>query len=418
MPKPDLRKRLASILKFLAISTLKKFQPEIIGVTGTAGKTSTKNAIFAVLSKHWQVRANKANFNTEIGLPMTILGDWSNPKGTGFWAWVILRSSFRLVLPKFLSRYPQILILEFAADRPGDIKYLLEIAKPRIGVITAIGEIPVHVEFYEDIEGVIREKSRLIEALPAAGGAVLNADDLSALKMQSKTRARALTFGFATEADIRVTRFKTKMGPLNRPEGISFKIEHNDAIIPVRISKTLGRPQAYAAAAAAAVGVMHNLNLVQISEALSNFHPPKRRMSILRGIRNSFLIDDSYNSSPIAASAALETLGSIPAKRRVAILGDMRELGKYSRDAHEKIGKQASQVCDLIIAIGTKSEVLIHAAILNGFDKDKTFYFENIKEAKGKLSPLIKNSDLILVKGSLSVGLQAAVEELKATQVE
>jgi len=415
---PKLRNLLKIILRSLAIATLKKFQPEIVGVTGTAGKTSTKNAIFSVLSPHWRVRATRANYNTEIGLPMTILGGWPKPGGAGFWIWVIISSAFRLVLPKFLLKYPQILVLEYGADRPGDIKRLLEIAKPRLGVITAIGDIPVHVEFYDDIEGVIREKGRLIEALPASGSAAFNADDLQTKKIEIKTRAKSLTFGFSTEADVRITRFETKLGPNNRPEGISFKLEYKDTIIPVRISGTLGRPQAYAAAAAATVGIMHNLNLVQISEALSDFKPPKHRLSVLKGIRQSYVIDDSYNSSPIAATSALETLSEIPAKRKIAILGDMRELGNYSKTAHEKLGNQAAGICDILITIGTKSQTTRQCAILNGLDETKTLHFENIAMAKGQLAPLIKAGDLVLIKGSLSIGLKAAVEELKALNYE
>ena len=412
MPKTA-RTYLAAILQALARWTLQRFQPEIIGVTGSAGKTSTKEAIAAILTSHWRVRATAANYNTEIGLPMTILGSWQKTAGAGFWLKVIVTSAFRLLLPQKLAKYPEILILEYAADRPGDIKQLLSIAKPRVSVISAIGEIPVHVEFYENIEAVTREKGRLVEVLPAAGGVVLNADDPQAMSLKTKTRARPITFGFSKEADLRITNFEVKKDArTDWPVGISFKLGYKDAFVPVRIATAIGKPQAYAAAAAAAVGITHNLNLVQIAEGLTNFKSPKRRLHLAAGLGGSLLIDDSYNSSPLAALAALDALETVDRMRKVAILADMRELGKYADVAHTKVGERAAQVADLLITIGPKAKIIADSAMRAGLDPEAIISFKDAKEAAGKIRPRIKKDDAVLIKGSLSMGLAAIVDEL------
>src|SRR3989344_5729539 len=181
------------ILRTLAIWTVKKYQPGVIGITGSVGKTSTKEAIHTVLRSIRRVRASSGNFNNEIGLPLTVLGDWDKINGELFWLKVIFVAILKLIFP---VKYPEILILEYAADRPGDIRSLLEIAKPQIAAVTAVGDIPVHVEFYSGPDAVAREKAKLVEALSSTGMAILNFDDEAVLDMQERTRAHVMTFGF------------------------------------------------------------------------------------------------------------------------------------------------------------------------------------------------------------------------------
>src|SRR6266404_2785078 len=185
-------------LRKLAQLTIWRYRPGIVGVTGSVGKTSTKLAIAAVLGSERRVRASHENLNNELGLPLTILGDWSEgelklisrdqPAHTEklrkifFWAKVLLLGSWRLIFKD--ANYPEILILEYGADRPGDIKHLLNIAKPNVSIITAVGDIPVHVEFFTGPEEVAREKARLIEHLPSAGYAILNYDDLTVMELK------------------------------------------------------------------------------------------------------------------------------------------------------------------------------------------------------------------------------------------
>ncbi|MEK7195258.1 MAG: Mur ligase family protein, partial [Patescibacteria group bacterium] len=209
------------VLKQLAQLIVWRYRPGIIGITGSVGKTSTKLAIMTVLRRDRRVRASADNLNNDLGLPLTVLGDWSEaelklvsrsqPPHTArarklfFWIKVLAVSVWRII---FVSRetYPEILILEYGADRPGDLRYLTSIARPNIGVITAVGDVPVHVEFFSGPEGVAREKARIIEYLPSAGFAILNKDDDSVMNLADRTRAHVMTFGFDKGAEVKIGR--------------------------------------------------------------------------------------------------------------------------------------------------------------------------------------------------------------------
>lgn len=434
--KQFLIQQLQKTLRSLATRTLTKFRPAVVAVTGSVGKSSTKEAIFAVLSGFKKTRRNFGNFNGELGLPLTILGDWTanelrviardvtTPPTVGQKSWffvkVVLVAMARLYLPKFFVRYlggyPEILVLEYAADKPGDIKYLVEIAKPNIGVLTAVGDIPVHVEFYDSPEAVLREKARVIEALAVSGLAVLNGDEDRVFACEQKTRATMLSFGFSDRCDVQVRDFENKLEMINgilRPTGIIFKLGYDNAFIPIRISGTLGKTQAYAAAAATCVGLAFNLNLVQIAEALTYYQVPAQRMRFLAGIHHSTLIDDSYNASPIAMRSAIETVASIKAKRKVAVIGDMRELGEWSRKAHQEIGELAGKTFDVIVAIGPESKVYIDMAAKHRFSKKNLIHVAKIEEILPQLRDVIKEGDLVLIKASHSIGLAKAVVALQ-----
>lgn len=397
------------ILKKLAHWTISRYQPEIVGVTGTVGKTSTKEAIKNVLEKYRRVRGSSGNFNNEIGLPLAILGDWKKINGAFFWPKVFFISLFRLV---FKMAYPEILVLEYAAAKPGDLKYLLSIARPKIGVITAVGDIPAHVEFYSGPESVIREKAKLIEQLSALGFAVLNIDDKAVSGLKEYTRAHLMTFGFNESADVRISNFEIQLDG-HRPLGISFKIEHKGSFVPIRINGVLGRSQAYSAAVAASVGLIFGLNLVKIAESFADFRSLPGRMNLIDGIKNSYVIDDSYNASPLSMHAALETLKEIKAVRKIAVLGDMLEIGKYSVEAHEAIGNLTAGIANILITVGSRAKFIAESAKVNGFSEKNIFIFDDAESAGRKLQDLIKKGDLILIKASRAMKLDKVVEEIK-----
>lgn len=411
------------ILKRLTELTIWRYKPDIIAITGSVGKTSIKDAIYAVLSSSGKkVRKSGGNLNNELGVSLTILGDWPEknlelvslwqPAGEKkirkflFWLEVIAFSFLRVIfLPKYF--YPKILILEYGADRPGDIKNLLEIAKPKIGVISAIGETPVHIEFYSGLEAIVREKSKLIENMSVNDFAVLNFDDELAMEAKEKTRAKITTFGFDDGANVRIVNF----------ENVNFKIEYQGSVVPVNMKNTFGRPQAYAAGAATCVGLIYGLNLVRICEALSSdYQPAKHRMNLLAGVNGSLVIDDSYNASPISMKAALEALADTKAEngtRKIAVLGDMRELGEHSLKAHKDIGKLAAGIVDFLITAGKEGKIIAESAVLNGLAKDKVLSFDTAEEASKAIKEIIQKGDIILVKASRGIGLDKVVGEIK-----
>ena len=418
---------LKKILRKLARLMIWRYRPAIIGVTGSAGKTSTKLAIKAVLERDRRVRASFGNLNSDLGVPLTILGNWraeefalvsrATPRGTkkiqkaAFWIKVIFSSAWRILFAR-PGDYPEILILEYGADRPGDIKYLLSIARPNMSIITAIGDIPVHVEYYGGPDEVAREKGRLIEYLPVGGFAILNGDDAVVMNLQSRTRARVMTFGFDKGVEVRISRFENKLKD-GQPSGISFKLEYGSAVVPVRIDNVFGRAHAYAAGAAAAVGLAFGMHLVTISEALARYAPPESRMQLLPGIKYTSIIDDSYNASVIAMRSALETLAVLPAKRKVAVLGDMLEIGKYTPEAHEAVGRMAAKDADVLFTVGARAKFIAEAARGVGMKRAVIFSFDTVDEAIKPIKDFIKKGDLILVKGSHSIGLNKIVEEIK-----
>ena len=402
-------RKLQSVLKILARLMIKRYKPGIIGITGSVGKTSTKEAVYAVLRNVRRIRASSGNFNNELGLPLTILDDWQKIQGLFFWPRVIFASLWQII---FGGDYPDILILEYGAGRPGDVKYLLEIVKPNIGIVTAIGDIPVHVEFYSGPDAVAREKSRLVEALPAQGFSVLNFDDEAVLDMKERTRAHVMTYGFGEGAEIRITNFENREEG-GRPAGIAFKLEYGGSFVPVRLDNCFGKAQAYAAAAAACVGLVFGLNLVKISESLLYYQAPPRRMKLLNGVKETYIIDDCYNASPLSMHGAIDTIKDLKASRKIGVLGDMLEIGKYAIEAHEEIGRLSAKVFDLLITVGPRAKFIADLAVKSGLNKKNVFSFDTADEAKLKVQELIKKGDLILVKGSRAMRLDKIIEEIE-----
>ena len=414
---------LQKVLAILARAVIKKYNPIIIGITGSVGKTSTKEAIFAVLKNKYRVRTAEKNYNNEIGLPLTILGIQHYGRKILGWLSALIRVAIGVYLRK--SPYPEILILEYGVDRPGDMDYLLSVARPKIAVVTAIGDVPVHVEFFKDPEELVEEKTKLVAALPADGTAILNHDDYAVYDMGEKTKVHVTTFGIEERADLRITNYELRIAKDaelgDTPEGIAFKIEYDGKVVPIRLNGALGIAQAYSASAAAAVGIILGLNLVEISEALREYTPPPGRLRLIKGIKNSFILDDTYNASPESTRVALETLKNIPAKRKIAVLGDMLEIGKYTEQAHRTVWDWTAEFVDLLFTVGPRAKFIADEAQTRGIEKDarrlepnQVFKYDDSLSAGRALDPLIQPGDLILVKGSQAMRMEKTVEEIMA----
>ena len=410
-----LKKTLTFLLTLEARLVLKKYKPKIIAVTGSVGKTSTKDALFGVLSPFLFVRKSDKSFNSDIGLPLTILGlpnAWRNPLG---WIVNLLRGLFIIITP---SKYPKWLILEVGADRPGDIKSISTWLTPDIVVVTRFAKVPVHVEFFSTPEEVIEEKSYLVKALKDDGLLVLNADDEDVLSMSNLRRSPPSLFSMADRADLKAINYrivyeKGESGP--KPIGINFKVEYKGITVPITLAGVLGRSHVYPVIAALLVGAEIGLNLVKMAEALSSYHPTPGRMRILEGIKGTVIIDDSYNSSPVAMTEALETLKECQVNgRKIAVLGDMMELGKYSVDEHAKAGAATAPITTLLLTVGIRARGIAEAALDQGLNEKSVFQFEDSRTAGNMLEHTIEPGDLILIKGSQSVRMERVVEEIMA----
>jgi UDP-N-acetylmuramoyl-tripeptide--D-alanyl-D-alanine ligase len=288
--------------------------------------------------------------------------------------------------------------------------YLLRVARPQVGIVTALSEIPVHVEFFTGPEAVRREKSKLIGALPVTGFAILNGDDEAVLKMKTETRAHPMTFGFSKGVELRISGFQNQLDKKFR--GVSFKLSYGGVTCGVKIVNVFGKSHAYAAAAAAAAGLIYGLNIGKMAEALSNYKPVPGRLNLIPGLKESLIIDDTYNSSPVAAYEALRVLGGLKAKRKIAVLGDMLELGKYTMEAHENVGKLVPKNADFLFTVGNRAKFIAERAVKSDFPKNKVLNFMDVGEAGLELQRKMQKGDVILVKGSQSVRMEKIVKEV------
>lgn len=411
---------LIKCLTFFARLIIKKYKPIIIGITGSVGKTSSKEAIVTVLKDLFPVRASQGNYNNELGVPLTIIGEKTGGRSLFRWLKVFLKAIFLLIFP---LRYPKVLILEMGADKPGDIDYLVKNFPPSIAVVTAVG--PTHLEFFGTIQKVALEKSKIIQVLPKDGLAILNIDDEMVKQMKEKTKARVVTLGFSEEADVQALELREHLeSKFLKNEflgGTNFKIKYQGDIVPIFLPNLLGKQAAYAALVGAAVGLNFNLNLIYISEQFRNFEPLPGRMHLIPGIKQTIIIDDSYNSSPKAALAALEVLKNIKPEisgRCIAVLGDMLELGAYTEEGHRQVGKAAASVVDYLIGVGERAYFILDEAKKSGLSSEKTFFYHSSDEAGHFLQSLIKSGDVILIKGSRKMKMEKIVQEIMAEPLQ
>ncbi|MFA5870598.1 MAG: Mur ligase family protein [Candidatus Paceibacterota bacterium] len=402
---------LQGILKYIARAIIAKYNPMIIGITGSVGKTSAKEAVRNVIARERIVRAPSKNFNNELGLPLAIIGDFESIGGILFWIFVLCKGVYIIIIRN--KSYPEVLILEYGVDRPGDMKKLLDIARPHVGIFSAMGKVPVHIEYFTGPDQVAKEKTKLIAQLPATGFAILNADDPLVMRAKNDTRAQILTFGMSEHADVRISNFSNHFDGHNTE--ISMKLTYGGSFVPVRINGALGESQAFTSAIACAVGLVFGMNLVSIAELLSKYEAPAGRLRCIQGIRESMIIDDTYNASPKAMENAVDTLASLPARRHIAVLGDMLELGKYTLEAHEEIGKMIKKKgIDILITLGLRGKLIAEAAQNAGMSSKSIFIADTIDEVVHFLETKIQKSDLLLVKGSQGVRMERIVKRIMA----
>jgi len=410
--KTIFKKIISLIITCEAILIIKKYKPQIIAVTGNVGKTSSKDAIFAVMSISYFVRKSEKSFNSDIGIPLTILGcqnAWFNPikwfRNIFYGLWLII----------FTNKYPEWLILEVGADRPDDIKKVARWLKPNIVVLTAFAKVPVHVEFFKDRDAVVEEKKYLVNSLKQDGILIVNGDDEDSIKIKETSKNVSIVYGTGSMSDLVASEINNYYGNSGEIEGVTFKVKYKENIVPIIIKGTLGEKSLYSSLSAIAVGLSQNINIVKAGEALLNLEASRGRMRIIKGIKNTTIIDDTYNSSPKALTSALDTLKEIKIQnnaRKIAVLGDMMELGKHSVGEHYKAGKIVAEVCDILLTVGIRSTKIVEGA-LDGLLSEKNIYkFENSTDVGKVLKNLIRENDLILVKGSQSTRMEKIVEEI------
>jgi len=408
---------LIKTVQSLAHRVTVKYKPTVVGITGSVGKTATKEAVFAVLARKYRTRKNIGNYNTEIGLPLTVLGVRSPGRSLFGWLRVLWRGCSLLWFTK--KNYPEMLVLEMGADRPGDIELLLSIVTPSIGVITGIA--PVHTEQFGSIEAIAKEKGKLFKAIASEGWVIANADDARVAKLASQSSARAIRYstGNTTGADIKAAEIAISYSNESATgvNGMSFKIIGKGTVTPMLRRGVIGEHQVYPALAAAAVAQALGMNMVDVAEAVRSLEPIPGRMRVLPGIKHTILVDDTYNASPDAMMRALEATALIERSnsKLYAVLGDMLELGNRSENEHRRIGTAvASLGYDALIAVGERSRDILRGAEEAGMSRDYLFHFRSTGEAGLFVQKRIEQGDVILIKGSRGIRCERITKEIMA----
>ena len=343
----------------------RKLLVRVIAITGSVGKSSTKELVAEVLSQKYTTFKNPGNYNNEIGLPLTILNT-----GAGY----------------------QRIVLEMGFYQPGEINFLCDIAQPNIGILTNVGT--VHAERAGSQIEIAKGKAELVQALPddPGGIAILNYDDPLVRAMAEKTRAKVLTYGLDPRADLWADQIQSK--GLN---GLSFNLHYDGKEIELK-TPLLGKHSVMTALRAVAAGWVDDMSMDEIARGLLSGYS-QLRMRIVKTDSGALILDDTYNATPESTMAALDILAEMNGTK-IAVLGDMLELGSYEVEGHQQVGRYAAGIIDMLIAVGSLGKIIAEAARAEGIPAANVVYRANAKQAATTLLPFLKEGVSVLVKGS------------------
>jgi len=368
-------------LQQMAAFWRRQHEVRVIGVTGSVGKTTTKEVTAAVLARRYVTLKSEASYNNEIGLPLALM--------------------------RLTDRH-ECAVLEMGMYDVGEIADLARIALPHVGVVTIIR--PVHLERAKTLERIVEAKTELIRALPPApeGVAILNYDDERVRGMAQATQARVFYYGLAPEADLWADHIEG-LGL----EGIRFQLHYGDETLHVKIP-LLGQHSVHTALRAAAVGLTEGLTWQEIIEGLRG-PSAQLRLVAVSGPKGSTILDDTYNASPASTIAALNLLDELEG-RKIAVLGDMLELGDYEWEGHEKVGMRVLEVADVLITVGQRGRIIGETAVRWGMPADRVSMVEDNAEAIALLERMVTGDDVILIKGSRALQMEEIVNALGRTR--
>jgi UDP-N-acetylmuramoyl-tripeptide--D-alanyl-D-alanine ligase len=354
-----------------------KFDVRVIGITGSVGKTSTKELVWTVLSRRFNTLRSEGNLNNEIGVPLTLLQ---------------------------IEPGHQRLVLEMGMYARGEITRLCELARPVVGVVTNVG--PVHLERLGSVEAIAQAKAELVEALPPDGVAILNYDEPLVRRMATRCNSRVMFYGLDSQADLWADEIESE-----GIEGISFQMHYSGENLHVHVP-LLGRHSVHTVLRATAVGLAEGMAWDDILTGLQD-RQAQIRLVAVPGPNGSTILDDTYNASPASTIAALNLLAELGG-RKIAVLGDMLELGSYEEEAHRLVGRRAMDVADTLIAVGSRGRIIGEEALNMGMDPDRVCLCDDNPAAIECLQATIQPGDYVLIKGSR--GMQ--MEEIVAAMAE
>ncbi len=400
------RQTVTTLLTILASIKLSRSGAKVIGITGSVGKTSTKDAIALVLSSKYKVHYDKKGYNTEIGLPLGILG-LTSPMSSSVQDW--LRILFKGFFNVFKNERYDFLIAEMGVDAPGDMDILLRLLKPHIAVLTSIA--PVHLAHgqFTSVEHILSEKKKIFSKQTASDIAIINTDDALVQSIEKELNSTIYTFGSAP-ATLELTDITTNI------QGTSFtarwKDQEEQFFIPV-----LGEYHAQLMAPAIIIALNQGYTMPEVRDILALYTAPKGRMRILEGKNGSIIIDGSYNASSLAMKAGIDTIAGLSgAHKKILCLGNMNELGEHSIAIHKEVGAYCAGKADILVAVAKDTQHLAEAAIEAGFPSEKVHYFDDSRAAGKFVVSLLEKDDVVFAKGSQNgVRMERLVEEVMNT---
>jgi len=363
-------------LQTLATAVRKLWGKPLVGVTGSAGKTTTKEAIAQVLSTHFRVLKSEGNYNNHFGLPLMLLK---------------------------LEPGHDVAVIEMGMSHAGEIRALAKIAQPEIGVVTNVA--PVHLEFFDSLAGIARAKYELVESLPANGTAVLNADDEYVSQFGRNFKGKVIRYGTRATADVRVENVESRGADGSRFDVVTA-YGRESAVLPL-----IGEHNVWNALAAVSVGLARGLKLSETVAALATLRPADQRGQVLQ-LGNITIIDDCYNSNPKALHAMIDALAAMPASRRILVAGEMLELGPAGEEMHRAAGRHAAaKRVDLLVGVRGLAEAMVEAAKQAGAHAE---FVATPDQAGEWLAREARDGDVVLLKASRGVKLEKALETWKA----
>ncbi len=413
------QEKINQLLAFFARKIIAKYQPMVIGITGSVGKTSTRHAIAASLSAKYFLREPEKNYNNEIGIPLTIIGARGLDEDSGFLAHKIgwLRIfSHALAVWLLPQNYPKLLVLEYGIDRPGDMDAYLKIVKPQIAVLTTIGAS--HKEFFKSEEAIAFEKGKMAASLPTNGTFVFNADDVHVAEQAKRTQGHLLSFGKASGSSNAQSTAKVILESveeqLQNPPATRLTVKTPTRQIKVTVP-VLGTAHESAILAAVAVAEAMEVETDLILKGLANYRAMPGRSNILAGIKRTILIDDTYNAAPLSTTEALHLLGRFPQRNKIAVLGDMLELGDDSDQAHADVGRLVQTFnLNKLVTVGELGKKIAESAVAFGMSQEKVLSFNTSDEAAQTVLNSIEPESVVLIKGSQGARMEKITKELLA----
>jgi len=411
-----MKKLVIRLLQKRAKAVLLKFNPKIVAITGSVGKTSAKEAIALVLASKYKVRTAYKNYNNEFGVPLTILGMKSPERNLFGWLALFWKSYF-------VKDYPEVLVLEYGVDHPGDMDELCDLAQPDVSVITGIST--VHAANFQSVHALASEKGKLTQCVKEGGVVILNEDDDKVRAMEEDANERVIKYGSKSLENTFNNLSLDTCEDAHFDSGELFVATRADITIggelrgKLELQNMIGYAPMMSAVCALTVAREMSVDLALAMRALrKSYRPSPGRLNPIAGVKGSLILDDSYNAAPAAMQNGLEAMRAFTlmqeSSRKIAALGQMAELGQYTEQEHRMIGMKVAEVADVFIAVGENMRTAVEAAEEAGMYGEAIEWFATSEEAGRYLDREIQEGDIVYIKGSQSSRMEKVVKDIMA----